>query len=131
MGGSSVLALSSLYRYDDHHEDDGYDHEEADDHEGDQGGDQGDEEGRWQSGEEGPRQEDVVEQRPHHQAGRDAQGHLPGCEPRYAQDGLVRLQALVLRSWGAPATLTSRLALESQPQELRSCTEGLLTDPSF
>ena len=32
--GSSVLALSSLYRYDDHHEDDGYDHEEADDHEG-------------------------------------------------------------------------------------------------
>merc|ERR1712118_320906 len=50
MGGSSVLALSSLYRYDDHHEDDGYDHEEADDHEGDQGGDQGDEEGRWQSG---------------------------------------------------------------------------------
>merc|ERR1711904_738133 len=50
MGGSSVLALSSLYRYDDHEEDD--------DHEGDQGGDQGDEEGRWQSGEEGPRQED-------------------------------------------------------------------------
>merc|ERR1711904_33972 len=142
MGGSSVLALSSLYRYDDHEEDD--------DHEGDQGGDQGDEEGRWQSGEEGPRQEDggcheeeggrylrsedaqlvvggylrlqvcaphrgdqedlglhqeeLVEQRPHHQAGRDAQGHLPGCEPRYAQDGLVRLQALVLRSWGAPAT---------------------------
>ena len=34
--GSSVLALSSLYRYDDHHEDDGsdHDHEEADDHEG-------------------------------------------------------------------------------------------------
>ena len=31
-----MLALSSLYRYDDHHEDDGsdHDHEEADDHEG-------------------------------------------------------------------------------------------------
>merc|ERR1712118_307000 len=78
----------------------------------------------------GLHQEELVEQRPHHQAGRDAQGHLPGCEPRYAQDGLVRLQALVLGSWGAPATLTSRRALESQPQELRSCTEGLLTDPS-
>merc|ERR1712118_179956 len=59
---------------------------------------------RSNQGHLGLHQEELVEQRPHHQAGRGAQGHLPGREPRYAQDALVHLQALVLRPWGAPAT---------------------------
>merc|ERR1711924_318514 len=58
MGGSSVLTMGSLDRYDDDYEDHGQDHGhgEADDHEGDEGGDQGDEESRWQGGVEGTRQ---------------------------------------------------------------------------
>merc|ERR1712159_946274 len=42
----------------------------------------------------GVHQEGRVEQRAGDQAGRQAEGYLPGCEPRHVEDGRLREQAL-------------------------------------
>merc|ERR1712094_39690 len=47
----------------------------------------------------GVHQEEQPQPGPDHQAGCQAQGYLPGVEPRHAQDGGPRQQTLVLRPW--------------------------------
>merc|ERR1712118_607744 len=63
------------------------------------------------------------------QAGLDLEGHLPGSEPRHAQDGQAHQQAPVLRPWASPGhpaeEFRRRAGLPSRG--LKSCARvGLL-----